>query len=125
MTTRGDAQKRRTWEGRLKRFRTSGLTVVRFCQREGVPPHAFYYWSRRIASLAGEDAAADRRTQAVEHMPTTGDGSRPALVRFHWNGAVEVSVPVDCLDAIRCLAECLQHSKQVRPDAFQQVVVTS
>ena len=130
MTTRGDAQKRRTWEGRLKRFRTSDLTVVRFCEREGVTTHAFYYWSRRLGSTAARKPAADALTErrpggAVEHVPTTGSGSRPAVVRFRWNRAVEVSIPADCLDAIRCLVECLQNSQQVGSAAFQEVVVTS
>jgi hypothetical protein len=38
---------------------------------------------------------------------------------------VEVSVPADCLSVIRCLAECLQHTRAERPDAFQEVVVRS
>jgi hypothetical protein len=46
-------------------------------------------------------------------------------VRFSWNAGVEVSVPADCLDAIRCLAECLQRARPECSDAFQEVVVRS
>jgi hypothetical protein len=38
---------------------------------------------------------------------------------------VEVSVPADCLSVIRCLAECLQHTRPEGPDAFQELVVRS
>jgi hypothetical protein len=48
-----------------------------------------------------------------------------ALVRFSWNAGVEVSVPADCLDAIRCLAECLQRTWAEHADAFQELVVRS
>ena len=56
---------------------------------------------------------------------TTGRIANAALVRFSWNGGVEVSVPADCLSVIRCLAECLQHTRAERPDAFQELVVRS
>jgi hypothetical protein len=38
---------------------------------------------------------------------------------------MRVAVPADCLDAIRCLAECLGRAKEGRSDAFQEVVVSS
>ena len=61
----------------------------------------------------------------MKHASTAGGTSNAALVRFSWNAGVEVSVPADCLDAIRCLAECLQHTHAERPDAFQELVVRS
>jgi hypothetical protein len=59
----------------------------------------------------------------VKPAATAGGITSAALVRFSWNAGVEVSVPADCLDAIRCLAECLQRTHTGRPDAFQEVVV--
>jgi hypothetical protein len=47
-----------------------------------------------------------------------------ALVRFRWKTGVEALVPADCLDALRCLAECLQQARVERSDAFQEVVVS-
>jgi hypothetical protein len=44
-------------------------------------------------------------------------------VRFCWNAGVEVWVPADCLEAIRCLAECLAKTGGRRAEAFQEVVV--
>jgi hypothetical protein len=38
---------------------------------------------------------------------------------------MRVSVPAGCLDAIRCLVECLRRAKECRSNAFQEVVVSS
>jgi hypothetical protein len=51
--------------------------------------------------------------------------AEPALVRFHFNAAIEISVPADCLDAIRCLAQCVQQLRAERSGAFQEVVVAT
>lgn len=131
MVGRQDVQKRRAWEVRFGRFRASGLTVSRFCEQERVSVHTFYYWAKRVGSTSvrtpakGPVKASQGGRQFVKHAPTAGGISNTALVRFHWNAAVEVSVPADCLDAIRCLAECLQHARVDRSDAFQEVVVSS
>ena len=131
MRSRQDVQKRRTWEVRLGRFRMSGLTVARFCAQEEVSANTFYYWAKRIGSAAvrrsssRSDNASERGRQCVQHTPTARETSSAGLVRFHLRAAVEVSVPADCLDAIRCLAECLQHAQLERSDAFQEVVVSS
>lgn len=131
MASRQDVQKRRTWEVRFGRFRASGLTVARFCEQEGVSAHSFYYWAKRIESASvrtsssTSDSASRRGRQSVKHTPTAAGISNVALVRFHCSAAVEVSVPADCLDAIRCLAECLRHAEVEGSDAFQEVVVSS
>lgn len=131
MASRQDVQKRRAWEVRFERFRASGLTVARFCQQERVSANTFYYWAKRVGSasartsLSGSGNAPRRGRQCVKSSITAGGIASAALVRFSWNGAVEVSVPADCLDAIRCLAECLQHARVERSDAFQEVVVSA
>jgi hypothetical protein len=136
MASRQDVQKRQAWEVRFERFQTSGLTVARFCEQEGVSTHTFYYWARRVGSAAvrmssstsgsalRQDRLQDR--QSVKRTPTAAGIANAALVRFCCSAAVvEVSVPADCLDTIRCLAECLQHDRVERSDVFQEVVVSS
>jgi hypothetical protein len=126
-----DVQKRRAWEVRFGRFRASGLTVSRFCEQEGVSAHAFYYWAKRVESTsvgmpAKRPGKASRRgRQCMKHVSTADDNANTPLVCFRWNATGEVSVPADCLDAIRCLAECFQHAQADRSDAFQEVVVRS
>jgi hypothetical protein len=45
------------------------------------------------------------------------------MVRFYGTTGVEVLVPADCLEAIRCLGECLARAGEHRSEAFQEVVV--
>ena len=131
MVSRQDVQKRQVWEVRFRQFRASGLSVAQFCQQQRVSIHTFYYWAKRIGSNSAEtsspgpDNASRRSRPTVQHAPTVGGISGAALVRFSWNAGVEVSVPAGCLDAIRCLAECLGHTRVERSDAFQEVIVSS
>lgn len=37
------------WRERLRRFDRSDLTVLEFCEREGVSTSNFYVWRRRLA----------------------------------------------------------------------------
>jgi hypothetical protein len=45
------------------------------------------------------------------------------VVRFRLNTAVEVLVPANCLEVIRCLAHCIQGSSVEQADGFQEVIV--
>ena len=128
MASRQNSQKRRAWEVRFQRFRASGLSVARFCEQERVSANTFYYWAKRIGSAAAKSAwpkslKAPRR--GGEPATSTDEISNIALVRFFCSGAVKVTVPADCLDAIRCLAECLQHAGVEHSEAFQEVVVSA
>ena len=131
MVSRQDIEKRRAWKVRFERFRVSGLTIARFCEQEHVSVHTFYYWAKRVGSnsvrpsSSGTGKASRRSRPSVKPAATTGRIANAALVRFSWNAGVEVSVPADCLGVIRCLAECLQHTRAERPDAFQELVVRS
>jgi hypothetical protein len=128
MVSRQDVEKRRAWEVRFERFRASGLSVARFCEQERVSVHTFYYWAKRVGPNSARRSASaagnlPRSRPSVKPAATTGKIANAALVRFSWNSGVEVSVPADCLSAIRCLVECLQHTE--RPEAFQELVVRS
>ena len=131
MVSRQDVEKRRAWKVRFERFRASGLTVARFCEQERVSVHTFYYWVKRVGSNSARPSTSaagnpPRRSRpSVKPAATTGKIANAALVRFSWNSGVEVSVPADRLDAIRCLAECLRRARGGRSDAFQEVVMSS
>jgi hypothetical protein len=56
-------------------------------------------------------------------MPALVDSEKRATVRFCWNSGVEVLVPAECLEAIRCLANCLVEVGGCQGEAFQEVVV--
>jgi hypothetical protein len=128
MTSRQDLQKRRTWEERFEQFRASGLTVVQFCKQQHVSINAFYYWAKRVGFTAvptpspGKKNLSPARHRSAKAPAAAGSPSGVAAVRFSWNG-VAVSVPANCLDAIRCLAECLPPLRSGPSEAFREVVV--
>ena len=138
MVRRFDDQKVRDWENRLARFGSSGFTVGRFCQKENVSVNRFYYWTKRIGSLVSSVSVSERaRAQGVETQPRRADASqrslqqmlpRPAaestaMVHFLLSSGARVSIPADCLDALRCIAQCSQQSFAEHQDGFHQVVV--
>jgi transposase len=104
MSSRQDVQKRRGWAERLERFRTSGLTVSRFCASQRVSVNTFYYWASRLRtdSTAASSAkpppsrprgkAAELGHERVREAHAAAGTTQPALVRFQFNEAVEISV---------------------------------
>jgi hypothetical protein len=135
MKHRGDVQKRREWAERLGRFRSSGMTVARFCASEGVAVNTFYYWSGRAGSAVHSPSpaarsasvrgsgAGDQDRAAAQRAPLETQGAAPALVHFHFPAGAKVSVPADCMAAIRCLAECVRLAQPAPAAAFQEVLV--
>jgi hypothetical protein len=125
MVSSKDAQKRQAWKARFARYRSSGLSVARFCKQERVSTNTFYYWAKRLRTASAPAASwADRAfpPRDAAATPSPDSNTRGAMVRFYGTTGVEVSVPADCLEAIRCLAECLKAGDH-RSEAFQEVVV--
>ena len=138
---------RSEWQKRLERYRSSDLTIVRFCQHEKVTTSAFHYWAKRLqqegqvptAAPADpgrrrSDSTARRpRKQVATALPQPSSSSGPPatvpMVQFAWNTDLRVSIPAHCLDAIRSVLEwsreCVDESSIAsgKNDAFQQVLV--
>lgn len=146
--TRGcDEQKRREWELRFARYRASGLTVAKFCESEAVATHTFYYWSRRIPAAAqarspsseasgqrtGRGRVAARPPRALAERreagsvavgpPQTLTPEHARMVYFELTSGTRISVPADCLDALRCVAHFVEQDLAQSSPAFQQVLV--
>jgi hypothetical protein len=126
MVSSGNPEKRRAWEARFARYRASGLSVARFCRQERVSVNTFYYWAKRLrtasamASLRADRTIPPRRASATSPADSN---TRGPVVRFRWKTGAEARVPADCLEAIRCLAECLAGRDEHPGEAFQEVVV--
>ena len=89
-------------------------------------PNTFYYWAKRLrTALAPASSWADRTVppRHASGTSTIDNSVREAVVRFRWNTDVEVLVPAECLEAIRCLTECLAEAGDRHGEAFQEVVV--
>jgi transposase len=100
MTKGVDQGKRGAWLARLERFRTSGQTVAKFCEGEKVSVQSYYYWVRRL----GLSSAARVTSESPPGSATTLVAS-DSRVHFRFGGGVLVSIPADCLEAIRCLVQ--------------------
>jgi hypothetical protein len=132
---KADARKQSEWQRRLDRFESSGLTIAQFCRNEGIPVHTFYYWGKRLGRRSRRSRRSDSRTPSEKARDSVssdkdaaalgGRHSRP-LVHFTWGSKLRITVPAECVDAIRCV---LQHAHQeegglrdaARP--FQEVIL--
>ena len=126
MVQAGNIQKQRAWEARFARHRRSGLSVARFCAQERVSTHSFYYWAKRFRAAAAESRSSSSLAAPPPSVPAAATTSRDpqgALVRFRLKTGIEISVPADCLEAVRCLAKCLAEGCGRHAEAFQEVVV--
>jgi len=129
MVSRQDIEKRRAWESRFEQFRASGLSIARFCKRQRLSVHTFYYWAKRVgaksARSSGRGQSPRRNGSHMKSSAATCPTAGSALVRFSWHAGVEVSVPADCLSAIRCLVESIERARGRQTDVFQELVVRS
>ena len=116
MATIRDQRKCTEWQKRMTRYQRSGLSIAEFCKSEEVPVHRFYYWAKRCAAARKASATAKGKIEKVDP-----DSANP-VVRFELNRNFVVSVPVNCLDTVRCVLEYAQ-AKSSQESPFQQVVV--
>ncbi len=113
-----DSGKAATWRRRVGRFECSGLTVVRFCEQEGVSTASFYRWRNRLADQQPTAGSSDARRTG--RLGCVGDSPafRPvrvapihAVMSVQLPGGVRVEVPAENLDAVRVvLGELLRQN---------------
>ena len=87
-----DPRKSLAWQRRLQQFTASGMTVSKFCDREGVSVAAFHYWRQRLGPQQPEQVSrlAPPVFQAVDLL---------SMIRFAAGGVMEI--PEDHVDLIR------------------------
>jgi hypothetical protein len=90
MGKRYDAAKERYWRGVLRRQTASGLTAGRFCARERIAVHQFYWWRRALQ-------VRDRRSgETVGAVPNRRRGRAPVESPFlAMPLAVSFSAPIE------------------------------
>ncbi len=116
MVGKSSSEKQAQWRRRLRRFRSSGLTVAAFCAAEGVSVPSFYQWRRKLAGstprLAGSSRPASRRSaqsaqRAFQRIVVT---PAPAMsVRLP--GGVEIELPTAHPETVRTLVAALLGSR--------------
>lgn len=71
------------WRERFERQRSSGLSVAEFCRQEGLSPHGFYVWRRRLRATtpsrqSWREATTKRRLRRQPHVQARRRRPRPA-----------------------------------------------
>ena len=91
-----DPRKSLAWQRRLQQFTASGMTVSKFCDREGVSVAAFHYWRQRLGPQQPEQVSrlATPVFQAVDLL-----SQRAVVIRFAAGGVMEI--PEDRVDLVR------------------------
>lgn len=113
-----DTRKRAEWQERLARFQASGLTVAQFCRNEKIGTHTFYYWDKRLGGRSRARAAGKSHGVARDRHEVA-----PPMVHFMWGSKVQISIPADCVDVIRCVLDHASRDLGEPASAFRQVVV--
>ena len=92
-------QKRSEWRSRFRRFGRSKLTVIEFCQREGVSTPSFYHWRQKLADLQPSDPARTRFVPVQVTAPTALQVDFPNRVRLTIPGSDQELIRLS-IDAI-------------------------
>ena len=101
-----DPRKAAAWERRLGRFGESGLTVARFCDREGVSIATFHYWQRKLRDASVNEtgwatpAAPMARFDPVEVVSRQG-------VTIRFAGGAVMEIPEDREDLVQAAVRAL------------------
>ena len=106
MGRQSDPRKAASWERRLARSGDSGLTVGRFCDREGVSIATFHYWQRKFRDASVEDTAWATPAAPVARFDPVEVVSRPAVTIRFASGAV-MEIPEDREDLVKAVVLAL------------------
>ena len=90
MSGRGDSDRRRVWQARLRRFAESDLSVAVFCRQERVSAPSFYEWRRKLAGTNGTRSVARREPPVF--LPVRMEPAA-AIVEMRLPNGVLVSLP--------------------------------
>jgi hypothetical protein len=101
MARRKRGSKGAEWRKRLGRHRRSGLTVARFCKRQGVSTASFYAWRKR---LDGAEGAGEKRSPAFRPVRLTSAG---AVMWVHLPGGVRLEAPMENVAGVRAVVGAL------------------
>ena len=96
MGRKRDPKSHEAWRKLLEQKQRSGLTVVEFCQREGLSPSAYYAWRRKLHGPQARQmppAAVVRRQGARAHRKKKAPESPPR------NAFVQVALPAASANA--------------------------
>jgi hypothetical protein len=80
------------WRERIERQRSSGLSVIEFCRREGINKAGFYCWKRRVSDVSDQGLDAAKAAAAEIESGAARVGSERFVVGASGEGFVELKV---------------------------------
>jgi len=97
-------EKATEWGERFERFQRAGISIARFCRREGISAVSFYLWRRKLGQkptagagrIPRADAPAPPRQGTFVPVRVLGDSSRgdqPTLIA-EWPGGTRLMIPL-------------------------------
>ena len=97
-----DASKERYWRKLIRRQGESGETIARFCARQGVSVHQFYWWRRTLRKRDRPSPAGRRhRRMATARVASKGESDPlpfvPVRLPFSVEMPIEVVHPGGCV----------------------------
>ena len=60
-----DLELERAWQERMRQFETSGLTIRRVCEQEGLVCHQFSWWRRELKRRAAKPTPGKRKVKTL------------------------------------------------------------
>ena len=103
------------WRDRVSRQRGSGLSIVKYCRREGFSPAAFHAWKRRlgVSRSTVEQKSKNRRSRQspASQSPRTGFVRVPvaleSAIEVRFADGTVVNVPGEHLaETLKALKAC-------------------
>jgi hypothetical protein len=88
MPSPAKAELRSVWSERLRRWKSSGLSIVEFCRQERISQPSFFHWRKRLKQ---EASTAVGKPQFVELLPPAW--TEPVDVKISLPGGAVVHVP--------------------------------
>jgi len=111
MGRQSDPQKAAAWERRIARFGNSGLTVARFCDREGVAVAIFHSRQRKHRDASATEESWSTPALPVARFDPVEVVSRQAVTIRFASGAV-MEIPEDREDLVKAVVRALASEAQ-------------
>jgi hypothetical protein len=136
MGRKANPELKASWQGRIERQLSSGLTIAEFCLREQCSVNSFHAWKRRLGQIQAGDQQPDvgefvrrggkaaRRTagRPVDRQPGSGAFIQLPVLAQPMHSAAQfvlvdgtiVRVPADNFAALRLVLEMIRGDDQGR-----------
>jgi hypothetical protein len=116
MAKQSGSVKAQEWRQRFDRYRASGATVERFCNRERVTIAAFYYWRKVFGTTPTNDSVASVRHGDFAPVRLVNSAS----VTVHLSGGTRLEIPMADPESLEQAIRVLMREDARRADAQRE-----